>query len=63
MSKKLILACMALVALAAFTLPAMASAVTDVRVTHPTGTLMGTHNPLKTCSEEATAASKAQTSG
>jgi hypothetical protein len=44
MSKKLITACMALFALAAFILPASASATT---VTHPTGTIL---NPTgKTC--------------
>jgi len=39
MSKKLITACMALVALAAFALPAAASATSPV-VTHPTGTVL-----------------------
>jgi hypothetical protein len=40
MSKKLITACMALVALAAFALPAAASAANDPDLTHPTGTLL-----------------------
>jgi hypothetical protein len=42
MSKKLITACMALVALAAFALPAVASATNDPDLTHPTGTLLAT---------------------
>ena len=40
MSKKIIMACMALVALAAFALPAAASAANDPQLTHPTGTLL-----------------------
>jgi len=40
MSKKIIMACMALVALAAFALPASASAANDPQLTHPTGTLL-----------------------
>jgi hypothetical protein len=39
MSKKLITACMALFALAAFALPATASATNDPQLTHPTGSL------------------------
>jgi hypothetical protein len=47
MSKKLILAGMALFAFAAFILPATASAANDPEITHPTGTLL---NPTgKTC--------------
>jgi len=42
MTKKIIMACMALVALAAFALPASASAASDPQVTHPTGTLLAT---------------------
>jgi hypothetical protein len=38
MSKKIIMACMALVALAAFALPATASAANNPLLTHPTGT-------------------------
>src|ERR1044072_2672059 len=40
MHKKIITACLALVALAAFALPATASAATDPQITHPTGTLL-----------------------
>jgi hypothetical protein len=40
MVKKLITACTALVALAAFALPATASAANDPDLTHPTGTLL-----------------------
>lgn len=42
MSKKIIMACMALVALAAFALPAAASAANKPGLTHPTGTLLAT---------------------
>jgi hypothetical protein len=42
MSKKLIMACMALVALAAFALPATASAANKPIITHPTGTPLPT---------------------
>jgi hypothetical protein len=44
--KKLITACMALVALAAFALPATASATNDPDITHPTGTLMATNTKI-----------------
>jgi hypothetical protein len=47
MHKKLITACMALVALAAFALPATASAVNDPDITHPTNTLLGTPTKIK----------------
>lgn len=42
MAKKITMACMALVALAAFALPATASATNDPQITHPTGTLLST---------------------
>lgn len=54
MSKKLITACMALVALAAFALPAVASAANDPDLTHPTGTMMAVHPLGKTCLEDPT---------
>jgi hypothetical protein len=40
MTKKITMACMALAALAAFALPATASATNDPQITHPTGTLL-----------------------
>ena len=47
MSKKLITACLGLLALAAFALPAAASAANEPTITHPTGTVL---NPTgKTC--------------
>ena len=53
MSKKLITAALALVALAALALPAVSSATNDPDLTHPTGTLMGVHlNASKTCAQE-----------
>lgn len=42
MHKKLITACLALVALAAFALPAAAQAANSPVLTHPTGTILGT---------------------
>jgi hypothetical protein len=50
MSKKLITACMALVALAAFALPAVASATNDPDLTHPTGTLLATSTAIRATS-------------
>ena len=47
MSKKLITACMALFALAAFALPASASAATNVELTHPTGTKLAAGVKIK----------------
>jgi hypothetical protein len=47
MAKKITMACMALVALAAFALPATASAVNDPQVTEPTGTLLVPEPPEK----------------
>src|SRR3954452_9076608 len=43
MSKKLITALLALVAFAAFALPAVASAANKPVITHPTGTAMAVH--------------------
>jgi len=42
MSKKLIIACLAVFALAAFAFPALASAANSPEVTHPTGTRLAT---------------------
>ena len=47
MSKKLITAALALVALAAFALPAVASATTNPEITHPTGTRLATGTKIK----------------
>lgn len=52
MSKKLITACMALVALAAFALPAVASASPEL--THPTGSTLATGSKIKATNIGAT---------
>ena len=47
MSKKHVVVCMAFVALAAFALPAVASATTNPEITHPTGTRLATGTKIK----------------